>query len=72
MDAKEVQEIDNALIATGHLRLEDVADALPDHVKRAHRRAAIEAFQLDHDLRIDGICGGYTRAKLNEELARRK
>jgi murein L,D-transpeptidase YcbB/YkuD len=71
MDRKEVQVIDNALIILGYLRLADVSDSLPEHIKRVYRRAAIETFQLDHDLRVDGVCGGYTRAKLNEEVARK-
>jgi N-acetylmuramoyl-L-alanine amidase len=38
----------------------------PDRADEARLRSAIEEFQCEHGLRVDGICGPATRAKLKD------
>src|SRR5579863_1672052 len=45
---------------------EQVASGGKDDEKKEQFRSAIEEFQCDHDLKVDGLCGPVTQAKLKQ------
>jgi N-acetylmuramoyl-L-alanine amidase len=61
-----VRELKGALCALGYLRKGEVDDQF-----NAHCKAALECFQEDEGLTIDGVCGIETWRAINQQIAER-